>query len=101
MVPIDGTRALAIWLPLGTPGLRELDNESVFVADQGLRIIDRTSLGDAGASSRGCHPAVTFPDGKHKRGDEEFRESGRCRRRREKGEERREEKEVERRRRRS
>ena len=50
-MPIDGTRALAIWLPLGTAGLRELDNESVSVADQGLRIIDRTSPGDAG------HPA--------------------------------------------
>ena len=67
-----------IWLPLGTPGLKELDNESVFVADQELKIIDRTSLGDAGTSSRGCHPAVTFPDGKHKRRDGEFRESGRC-----------------------
>lgn len=50
-VPIDGTRALEIQLPLGTPGAREPDSESVFVADRGLHTIDQTGLGDAG------HPA--------------------------------------------
>lgn len=44
-------------------------------ADQGLKTVDKTSPGDAGASSI-RHSPGTFPDGKNKGWDEEFQVGG-------------------------
>ena len=68
--------------PLGTPGLRELDSDSLSVADGRLPTMEQSSLGGSRASSRGYHPSGTSSDGKSSGWGEEFRVGGRQRRKR-------------------